>query len=462
MDGRPYPGSAAPVDRGSMLLGRRRFRLGFGLCLILTLALLVLTATAFADVPGTTVWSHTWNASPAGTVQDVAAAQAPAGGLYVTATVRKPGGDIDIVLLKYAANGKRLWTRWYDGPSHGADRAGGIAAGPDGSVTVCGSTGVAGAGLDWIVLKYASNGTRRWAKRLSGDAGRNDRAVDIVVDSAGNAVVVGSIARVKTGVDWCVAKFAPNGFRRWRASMSTDGAAADQANAVTFTGSGRIAVAGQFTSKARGIDAVLAGYTSKGRLTWRQTMQGLSTSDDVLLAVAARAGRVAAVGQTHGPIGGADALIVSCAADGSARWDKPIDGGAAGADRFSSVAVDAGGNVIAAGGMTATAPDGSDAFVGRYAAANGSELDAWRADDGPDDSIAAVRLIDGDVFAAGRLGRAGAPAALLAGLRPDLAALWPTLTLATGAAATTVVPADGAVLVVGTKGTSLLVAKVAR
>ena len=461
MDGRPLPGSGAPRERASARVARRRF--APGLCFILTLALVLLVpAVAAAATPGTVTWSHTWNASATGVVDDVQAVEAPGGGLYVAATVRRSGG-LDIVLQRYTPSGTRRWVRWYDGPAHGADRVAGIAAGPNGSVTLCGATTVRGTGQDWIVLRYASDGTRRWAKRLTGDGSRTDRAVDVVVDASGNAVVAGTLTRSATGVDWCLAEFAPNGFRRWRTLMSTDGLRDDRPAAVTLMSSGRIAVAGEFSTKTRGIDAVLAGFTPKGRLAWRHIVQGLADSEDSFLAVAAGGGRVAAAGEMHGAIGGGDGLVMSCAADGSARWDKAIDGGAepAGADSYRSVAMDGAGNVIVGGVATITAASGADAFVARLAAADGSQTASWSQDEGNGDAVAVVRLLDGDVFAAGRLGTAGAPSALVAGLDGDLAALWPALALS-GAEATSIAPADGAIYIAGIKGADLLLAKVVR
>ena len=120
---------------------------------------LLLPAAAAAATPGAVVWSQTWNASGDGHGERRPGRRGADGGLYVAATVRR-SGDRDIALLRFSAAGKRLWTRWYDGPASGADTVAGIAAGPGGSVIVCGSTAVTGAGADWIVLRYASGGKR--------------------------------------------------------------------------------------------------------------------------------------------------------------------------------------------------------------------------------------------------------------------------------------------------------------
>ena len=276
MDGRPLPGSAAPHHHALSRVVWRRGSPGFCAALAATLFLL-LPAAAAAATPGAVVWSQTWNASGTATVSDVQAAEAPNGGLYVAATVRR-SGDRDIALLRFSAAGKRLWTRWYDGPASGADTVAGIAAGPGGSVIVCGSTAVTGAGADWVVLRYASGGKRLWSKRLGGSAGRTDGAVDVAVDASGNAVVTGMVTRTGTGVDWCTAKYAPNGFRRWRTWISTVGVGEDRPSALALAGTGRIVVVGQFWSKTRAEDAVVASYSDKGRLIWRRVWQGLGPS----------------------------------------------------------------------------------------------------------------------------------------------------------------------------------------
>ena len=99
----------------------------------------------------------------------------PGGGAYVAASLLRPSGNIDIAVLRYSAAGSRKWVEYFDGPAHGIDWMTAVAVDRHGNVVVCGSSFSASGKEDWVVLKYAPDGTRRWVRTLSGASRRRGR-----------------------------------------------------------------------------------------------------------------------------------------------------------------------------------------------------------------------------------------------------------------------------------------------
>jgi hypothetical protein len=110
------------------------------------------------------------------------------------------GSDNDVVLAKYDTNGDHVWSQRFGNSFN--DVAGGLALDPSGQVTIAGSFENKGSisfgqgddhvslgEADVYVARFTNDGKLVWAKSFGGE--RVDVANDVVVDSAGNAVVTG-------------------------------------------------------------------------------------------------------------------------------------------------------------------------------------------------------------------------------------------------------------------------------
>eukprot|EP01031_Cornospumella_fuschlensis_P029409 gene29409-35498_t len=200
------------------------------------------------------------------------AVDSTSGAVYVTGQVAGTGpnvGGFDIVLLKYASNGTRLWTR-ISGTT-GTDIGYGVAFDTSsGGVYVTGQVSgslngvayTAGNGGDIILLKYTSSGTVVWT-RIVGTNGTLDAGYGVAVDSSTGDVYV-------------------------------SGQAHGSLNGETYTGGG-------FGT----IDIFLLKYSSSGTLLWTK-MAGGSNSNDygVGVAVDTSTGDVYATGVTGSSLHG--------------------------------------------------------------------------------------------------------------------------------------------------------------
>jgi hypothetical protein len=115
-----------------------------------------------------------------------------------------------------AAPGDILWTRL---TPHSAwdDKPGQCALGPGGSVYVVGTKALSATKNALTVAKYTGAGTQAWRRTYAGPSGSKSGASGafLTVDPAGNVVVGGTVIRPRHHYDFLVAKYSPQGARRW-------------------------------------------------------------------------------------------------------------------------------------------------------------------------------------------------------------------------------------------------------
>jgi len=147
-------------------------------------------------------------------------------------------GSTDLVVVKYSANGNKLWTKQLGSTpiaslSSGSDVATGIATDTDGSAYVTGHTYYAGldgntsaGGWDLFVVKYDTSGAKLWTRQLG--TAMDDVAFGIATDAVGNVYVTGRTDAgldgnpYAGGYDLFVVKYDTNGNKLWTKQLGTD------------------------------------------------------------------------------------------------------------------------------------------------------------------------------------------------------------------------------------------------
>jgi fibronectin type 3 domain-containing protein len=274
----------------------------------------------------------------------------------------------------------------------------------------------------------ASGGSQLWATRFSGiGAFDNAYAMSLAVDPLGNSVVVGSFQRTVSfggasltsagAGDVFVVKYSATGQHLW--SQRFGGTADDVAQGVAVDAAGNVFVTGYFTGSASfggatltavgQTDIFLAKYSSAGVHQWSAGYGGFNPDRGYSVAVDA-GGSVVIAGYLVGTVdfgggpltsaGLADAFLAKFSSAGAHQWSRRFGG--ASSDIAETVAVDATGNIAAAGyfqgsadfgGGALTSAGGNDAFTARYDA-NGNHL--WsRAWGGASDDRATGVAVDG-------------------------------------------------------------------
>ena len=115
--------------------------------------------------------------------------------------------------IKLNSAGDRLWARKYIGPSMNSTEALAVAVDGVGSVYASGYdlVGETEGIPDFITIKYDAAGNELWTRRYDGPVHGDDRAVALALDSAGNVFVTGPSEGSGTSQDFCTIRYNPLG-----------------------------------------------------------------------------------------------------------------------------------------------------------------------------------------------------------------------------------------------------------
>lgn len=180
------------------------------------------------------------------------------GYVYIAGASRDSLNSFDFATIKFTPSGDSIWVRRYDSPLHGYDVPTCIAIDPSGNVYVSGfgnsdfSTGnyfntikydsggnqlwvkrhgsgysipssitadrdgnvyVTGSSnegtMDYLTVKYLSDGNIEWAERYNGPDSFSDGASSVLLDELGNIYVCGSSQSATSTNDYLIIKYAP-------------------------------------------------------------------------------------------------------------------------------------------------------------------------------------------------------------------------------------------------------------
>ena len=363
-------------------------------------------------------------------------------GTYTYGTgVSANGASVDdnVVLVKYNSGGTALWARTVSAGNKSRFNA--VAVDASGNVYAAGyqmgtnpytyGTGVSakGASVDnnVVLVKYNSSGAAQWARTVSaGNDGSEFKAV--AVDASGNVYAAGyqmgtdtytygtgvsassqgfTISSTNSSANVVLVKYDSSGTAQWARTVVNElSSNVSEFNAVAVDSSGNVYAAGYqrgsyfFTYGAVVVSAhgyhsnvVLVKYDSGGTAQWARTVSEGSTSEFKAVAVDA-SGNVYAAGYQYGndtytygtgvsAQGSRDnyhsnVVLVKYDSGGTAQWARTVSNGGSTnggyISEFNAVAVDASGNVYAAGYQY-----GSDTYTyGTEVSAQGSGYQQYK------------------------------------------------------------------------------------
>lgn len=182
--------------RALILVARRIKRKHVLGCLGVVCAVLLLTTPALAASSGQRLWVSTYRpASGGATFSDVAAA---AGGAAYVAGTKHVDQSLALVLLKYSGDGHRIWAHAFRG-DYRLTTGGAVGLDARGNVYVGGDVYWRNGEGGILLAKYAPDGTRRWSRTWNPMRGTAEWKTDILasmaVDGAGN-VYLGALSNV--------------------------------------------------------------------------------------------------------------------------------------------------------------------------------------------------------------------------------------------------------------------------
>lgn len=280
-----------------------------------------------------------------------------AGNVYVTGHSRAIEGGIehvDYLTIKYNSDGIEQWVARYDGPAdRGFDAAESIVVDNDGNVYVTGRSAGIGTDMDYATIKYNSNGIEQWAARYNGIEQGDDQAIALAVDNDGNVLVTGFSQQdtASTTRDYVTIKYTSNGQEQWIAVYSTPGD--DEPSDMVVDNTGNVYVTGKSSAVVTGEDYLTVKYNSNGEEQWVARYTGLNTSqsDRGKALTVDDNGNVYVTGGSFGGVAGgfSDYATIKYNSDGTQQWAARYSYPVAGIDEATSIAIDNDGNVYVGG-----------------------------------------------------------------------------------------------------------------
>jgi hypothetical protein len=378
--------------RGTEARGRRLLR-GLGGA---AGALLLLTSLTLAGVTAAAP-RVVWTRSIDGAGEDdsvYGVAFDGSGSVYVAGCLDPDpnGGGPFAMLRRYTASGVLQWEDRYEGPEARACGRG-VAVDTGGRAYLVGEVTGPRETPASILLAYSPSGRRLWARYVEGVVGRG------LAVGGRRLAVVGARSGAGRGYEAWVGVYTLRGRAVWTRSFGGPAGKDDFALGVAVGADGSLYVAGYLTTSASpwNEDLFVRRYSSHGSLIWTRLPRDQAGDYDHAQAVAVRGRFLYVGGIVDGSEGGprfGDAWLRRLTTGGRAVWTRRWGGSAGLNDDVAGVAVDADGNVYAAGDQVDKGIEGNgNLFLRSYSPAG--EL-RWRLryDGGADDYGTSVAVQD--------------------------------------------------------------------
>ena len=291
--------------------------------------------------------SLTWNITWGGVEYDGGGGVAvdASGNIYCTGTSQSLGDSTgDVVLIKYNSDGELTWNASWGGDSL-FDTGKRSAIDKSGNIYCIGDTWSFGAGdCDLLLVKFAPNGTKLWNVTWGGLWG--DSGEGVAVDISGNIYCTGNTLNYGAGgTDLTLIKFYPDGTKAWNVTWGD--LFDDTGNDIIVDSSGNIYCTGDLDYMGIDHELVLVKFNSNGEEVWNSTWGGASTDYGKGVTIDP-SGDIICVGTTRsfGHMFG-DLVVIKFNSAGELIWNNTWGG--AEADEGKDVAVDIEGNIYCIG-----------------------------------------------------------------------------------------------------------------
>jgi hypothetical protein len=245
-------------------------------CVLAVLAVLLVVAAAqpaAALTPGEVAWARIVPGVATVDIDRVIdVAPGPGGTVYALGVYDEPSASGWTWVARYTAAGRAMWVKKY-GEAQGVDaNCWAMAVDRAGNLVVAGNQRPVGStDSDMLVLKYAPTGRRVWARTYAGPGGGPDGATGVATDAAGNVYAGGYAAQTGAYSAFAVVRWDASGRRGWVATVaSLTPGPLDGAVALAIDARGDTYVTGHVKDSATTTACLTAKVSAAGAVLWQQ------------------------------------------------------------------------------------------------------------------------------------------------------------------------------------------------
>lgn len=176
-----------------------------------------------------------------------------------------PGGNIDVVLLKYTSTGALAWSRTFAGSSGLIDYPAGLKVDNESNIIISMNLRNTASGYDAYFMKYNPAGDSIWSRRFNSPANLDDFTnyyLTPVIDKFGNSYFSGYYrAAANTGTDGICWKYNKNGVLEWQQTYNeTSPDSNDYYSGIAIDSAGTVYCIGTVYNNSSAYDMILAKY----------------------------------------------------------------------------------------------------------------------------------------------------------------------------------------------------------
>ena len=324
--------------------------------------------TAKYSPSGQLLWKKRFNGSGNGYDTATGLSISSGGNVVVTGYSMSKVGGYDCVTVAYDSSGRELWNSAYNGPENEDDFASNVSINDKGDVFITGYSKTKRNGAAYLTLKYSPTGQTQWARQFSIGQTEIAKATSLCADHDGGVCVTGYAQGSHPSLDYVTVRYDSNGKALWARRLDGPGHGDDKPAAIGLTPEGDIIVTGEsFGGEASGKDILTVRYSPDGQILWQKRYDGSGLSDSpTAMAIDPKTGFVI-TGISVGKDSGSDILTIKYQGDGEVAWFNKYNGQANDLDRPVSVGVDPVGNVYVAGYSWGGKASGFDYVLLKYA-----------------------------------------------------------------------------------------------
>jgi len=248
------------------------------------------------------------------------------GNIYVTGA-HNNGSNQDYFVAKYDQMGTLLWQQNYNGNANGDDVPSAIDIDANGNVYVTGTSYGGWTLTDIVTVKYDNNGNQQWVKKYNFN-NKVEVATDIKVDNAGNILVLGTSANNWSNSDFVVRKYAPNGSVLATKRHNSPGNGYDLPTELVVDTNNNVFVTGT-TENGNNKNIKTIAYNSNLQLQWVDYIDKSGNADEGYGICVDLTGNIIITGYCTKANGGTDIIVRKYNSTGTQLWEyirsAPID-----------------------------------------------------------------------------------------------------------------------------------------